>query len=102
MRDAVPGTIATLKVRVLKHKAPPRGNTKAPYKVTCEDDSARLDLVFFHAERKFVEKQLPVGETRYVSGRIERYGENLQMTHPDYIVAPEARDDCRCWNRSIR
>ena len=31
--DAVPGTIATLKVRVLKHRPPPRGNTKAPYKV---------------------------------------------------------------------
>ena len=31
--EAVPGSIATLKVRVLKHKAPPRGNTRAPYKV---------------------------------------------------------------------
>lgn len=93
VRDAVPGTIVTLKVRVLKHKVPPRGNNKAPYKVTCEDDSARLDLVFFHAERKFIERQLPVGETRYVSGRIERYGEAMQMSHPDYIVAPEARDD---------
>lgn len=93
VRDAVPGTIVTLKVRVLKHKAPPRGNTKAPYKVSCEDDTARIDLVFFHAERKFVERQLPEGETRYISGRIERYGDNLQMTHPDYIVAPDARGD---------
>ena len=93
VRDAVPGTIATLKVRVLKHKPPPRSNTKAPYKVSCEDDTGRLDLVFFHAERKFVEKQLPEGETRYVSGRVERYSDVLQMTHPDYIVAPEARGD---------
>ena len=91
--EAVPGTIVTLAVRVLKHKGPPRGNTKAPYKVTCEDDTGRLDLVFFHAERKFIEKQLPAGETRFVSGRIERYGETLQMSHPDYIVAPEARED---------
>jgi ATP-dependent DNA helicase RecG len=93
VRDAVAGTIVTLKIRVLKHKAPPRGNTKAPYKVACEDDTGRLDLVFFHAERKFIEKQLPEGETRYVSGRVERYGETLQMSHPDYIVAPEARGD---------
>ncbi|HEX9881298.1 MAG TPA: ATP-dependent DNA helicase RecG, partial [Hyphomicrobium sp.] len=91
--DAVPGSIATLKVRVLKHKAPPRANTRAPYKVHTEDETGLLDLVFFHVERKFVERQLPVGETRYVSGRIERYGEALQMTHPDYIVAPEARDE---------
>ena len=90
---ALPGTIATLKVRVLKHKAPPRGNTKAPYKVSTEDETGRLDLVFFRAERSFVERQLPVGEERYVSGRVERYGETLQMAHPDYIVAPEARGD---------
>jgi len=90
---AVPGSIATLKVRVLKHKAPPRGNRRAPYKVQTEDETGRLDLVFFHAERKFIERQLPVGEERYVSGRVERYADTLQMSHPDYIVAPQARDD---------
>jgi ATP-dependent DNA helicase RecG len=90
---AVPGTIVTLELRVLKHKPSPRGNNKAPYKVTCEDDTGRIDLVFFHAEHKFIEKQLPVGEIRFVSGRIERYGEQLQMAHPDYIVSPEARDE---------
>ena len=91
--SAVPGTIVTLKVRVLKHRAPPRGNNRAPYKVACEDESGRIDLVFFHAERSFVERQLPVGETRYISGRIERYNDVMQMTHPDYIVAPENRAD---------
>ena len=91
--DAVPGSIVTLKVRVLKHKPSPRSNHKAPYKVTVEDDTSRLDLVFFHAERKFLERQLPEGEMRYVSGRIERYGEALQMTHPDYIVAEDARGE---------
>lgn len=90
---AVPGTIATLEVRVLKHRAPPRGNNKAPYKVTCEDETGRIDLVFFHAERKFIERQLPEGSIRYVSGRIEAYNDKKQMAHPDYIVAPEARDD---------
>jgi ATP-dependent DNA helicase RecG len=88
---AVPGTIATFAVRVLKHRGPPRGNNRAPYKVACEDDTGHLDLVFFHAERSFVERQLPVGSVRYVSGRVERFGETLQMVHPDYIVPPEAR-----------
>ncbi len=91
--DAVPGTIVTLKVRVLKHKAPPRGNTKAPYRIATEDETGRLDIVFFRAERSYVERQLPVGEIRYVSGRVERYNDTLQMTHPDYVVAPEARGD---------
>jgi ATP-dependent DNA helicase RecG len=91
--QAVPGTIATLDVRVLKHRPSPRGNTRAPYKVTCEDDSGRIDLVFFHAERKFIERQLPTGSMRTISGRIESYNDKKQMTHPDYIVAPEARAD---------
>ena len=34
-----------------------------------------------------------MGEIRFVSGRVERYNDTLQMTHPDYIVAPEARGD---------
>ncbi|MCH9765766.1 MAG: ATP-dependent DNA helicase RecG [Alphaproteobacteria bacterium] len=93
LSDATPGTIATVHVRVLKHLRPPRSNKRAPYKVRCEDDTARLDLVFFRAEPSFVERQLPVGEMRYVSGRIERYGEVLQMAHPDYIIAPDKRDE---------
>ena len=90
---AVPGAIVTLEVRVLKHKPSPRGNTKAPYKVSCEDDTGRLELVFFRAERAFIERQLPVGEVRFVSGRVEVYADGLQMTHPDYIVPPASRDD---------
>ena len=90
---AVPGTIATFLVRVLKHKPSPRGNKKAPYRVQCEDDTGALDLVFFHADRRYVEGQLPVGEMRYVSGRVEAYGDKLQMIHPDYIVKAEARSE---------
>ena len=91
--EAVPGTIVTLALRILKHKAPPRGNNKAPYRVSCEDDTGKLDIVFFRAERAFVERQLPVGEVRFVSGRVEAYGDQLQMVHPDYIVSVESRAD---------
>lgn len=90
---AVAGTIATFLVRVLRHKPSPRGNAKVPYRVQCEDESGKLDLVFFHADRRFVEGQLPVGEMRYVSGRVEVYGDVLQMVHPDYIVKEDARLD---------
>lgn len=93
VEHAVPGTIVTLKVRVLRHRPSPRGKTKAPYKVACEDETGRLDLVFFHADHSFIERQLPPGEERYVSGRVERYGETLQMTHPDFIVPPEKRSE---------
>ncbi len=90
---AVPGTIATVRVRVLKHRPVPRGNTRAPYKVGCEDETGRLDLVFFHADPRFIARQLPEGSLRYVSGRIEVFNDRKQMTHPDYVVAPEARSE---------
>jgi ATP-dependent DNA helicase RecG len=90
---AAPGTIATLDVRVLKHKPAPRGNARAPYRVICADDTGRLVLTFFHAERKFLERQLPVGAERTISGRIEAYNDEKQMVHPDYIVPPEGRAD---------
>ena len=73
---AVPGTIATL--RGARAEAPRRrraATAKAPYKVACEDDTGRIDLVFFHAEPKFIERQLPEGSLRYVSGRIETYND---------------------------
>ena len=90
---AVPGTIATLRVRVLKHRPSPRGNSRAPYKVGCEDETGRLDLVFFHADPRFIQRQLPEGSLRYVSGRVDIFNDRKQMSHPDYIVPPEARAD---------
>jgi len=88
---AAPGTIATLNVRVLKHKPAPRGNARAPYKVSCADDTGRITLIFFHAERTFIERQLPEGAMRTISGRIDAYNDEKQMVHPDYILPPEAR-----------
>ena len=85
---AVPGTIATLKVRVLKHRIPSRGS-KAPFTVSCEDDTGRIDLIYFHVDPIFVARDLPVGEERLISGRIEAYGDKMQMPHPDYVVKHE-------------
>ena len=81
------GAMATLDVRVAKHiKAP---NKRAPYRVECFDDSGKITLVFFHAHEKYLRAQLPEGEARIISGRVERFGANLQMSHPDFIVKPE-------------
>ena len=82
---AFPGQIATLAVQIMKHKAP-HGRSRAPYRIQCEDESGRLDLIFFHGDKRYLTKTLPVGALRYVSGRVERYGDQLQMPHPDYIV----------------
>ena len=59
-------------------------------------------MIFFHTERAFIERQLPVGEMRIISGRIERYGQKLQMPHPDYILPEDERDKLPALSRSIR
>ena len=81
------GRIATVTVTVLKHT--PSRDRRQPYRVQCSDDTSMLDLVFFHAHADYLSKQLPVGARRIVSGKIERFRDTLQMTHPDHIVAPE-------------
>jgi len=84
--EAVPGQIATIRVEVAEHNAPPRGQRRIPYRVICSDETGSLELVFFHANAAYLEKQLPVGQTRIVSGRIEDYGGRLQMPHPDHVL----------------
>ena len=89
--DAAPGAVTTLVVKPVRYNAPPKGAARAPLRIVCEDESASLDVVFFHGDRGAVRRLLPLNELRIVSGRVERYGSRLQMTHPDYILAPSER-----------
>jgi ATP-dependent DNA helicase RecG len=86
LAEAPEGVIVTLSVTVDAHLPP--GNRRLPYKVRCHDDTGGMVLVFFHAHKDYLERQLPVGAERVVSGRLERYDGTLQMTHPDYIATP--------------
>ena len=81
--EAEPDRVATLTLRVGQHLVP--RNTRQPYRIACTDDSGEISLVFFHAHADYLNKTLPEGEIRVVSGRIERFGGRLQMTHPDHI-----------------
>src|SRR5262249_47943665 len=65
----------------------PRHRPRAPYQVYASDDTGDLTLTFFNARKDYLEKLLPVGERRYVSGKIELYDGMRQMVHPDRIIA---------------
>jgi ATP-dependent DNA helicase RecG len=85
IKDATPGRIATITVKVWTHQAPP--NPRRPYKVICADETGTLQLIFFNARQDWLMKLLPPGETRVVSGRIEAFQGQMQMSHPDHVVA---------------
>jgi len=78
------GRIATLKVQVDQHQAPE--SSRRPYRVVCSDESGFITLVFFHAKADWLEKSLPLGSERIISGTVEHFNGGMQMTHPDHIV----------------
>lgn len=86
------GELATIEVAVDRHHAPPKGR-RLPYKVICSDETGFITLVFFHARRDYLEKALPEGSKRLVSGKVEDFNGALQITHPDYIADPEKPAD---------
>ena len=87
LAEAVPGRVATLTVTVDWH-APP-ANPRQPYRVHCRDETGALELVFFHAKADYLERLLPVGEQRVVSGKLEAFRGQSQMSHPDHVGRPE-------------
>ena len=90
--EALPGQLATLDVAVTRHVAPPGRASRAPYRVTCEDATGAIELVFFHADKSYLERLLPQGERRFVSGRVDDFSGRLQMPHPDYVVSADEFD----------
>ncbi len=80
------GEPVTISGVVTAHRPSPPGRARAPYRVLLEDESGDVALVFFNAQRARLEKLLPVGATRIVSGRIELWDGRRQMVHPDRIL----------------
>jgi ATP-dependent DNA helicase RecG len=65
------GRIATVNVNVLDHIAP--RDRRQPYRIRCSDDTATIELIYFHAHEDYLNRTLPVGSQRVISGKIERY-----------------------------
>jgi ATP-dependent DNA helicase RecG len=91
LRDSLvgvdPGQVVTVAVTVGEHY-PPRTRGR-PYRVHVQGGGVYLELVFFHARGDWVQRALPPGKCRVISGRIESYDGRLQMPHPDLIVTEE-------------
>ena len=89
IRDAVPDTIVTIEARVIEHREPPNARSRAPFKVLVEDDTGDVELVFFLANHEWVRSRLPIGATRWISGKLELWDGRRQMVHPDRVMNAE-------------
>ena len=91
VRGAVLPDVITVQVTVGAHKAP---RTKGgAYRITVEDAETAFQLVFFHARGDYLQKLLPVGAQRIVSGKVEMFDGIAQMVHPDHVLPPEEAAD---------
>ncbi|BDV34386.1 ATP-dependent DNA helicase RecG [Methylocystis iwaonis] len=79
-------TMVVIQARVVAHRRPQGRYAKQPYRVLVEDDTGDVELVFFLANADWIERSLPLGATRWISGRIELYDGRRQMVHPDRVL----------------
>ncbi|MBO9401882.1 ATP-dependent DNA helicase RecG [Shimia sp. R9_3] len=86
----LPGVV-TVQVLVGAHR-PPR-NKGGAYRITVQDAMTSFQIVFFHARTDYLQKILPEGARRVVSGKVELFDGVAQMVHPEYVVAPNEAED---------
>ena len=86
VRDVVPPCTVTVEVEVGSH-FPPRG--KGPYRISVRDSGLEFQVVFFHARGDFLQKLLPTGQKRLISGKVELFDGIAQMVHPDHVLRVE-------------
>ncbi|MGE4326484.1 MAG: DEAD/DEAH box helicase, partial [Pseudodonghicola sp.] len=86
----LPATL-TVEVTVGMHR-PPR-NRGGAYRVHVSDAQEEFQLVFFHARGDYLQRLLPQGARRLVSGKLELFDGLAQMVHPDHVLPVEEAGD---------
>ncbi|MEO1613072.1 MAG: DEAD/DEAH box helicase, partial [Pseudomonadota bacterium] len=79
--------VVTVPVLVEEHF--PARTPGGPHRVRVRDEGAEFMLIFFRARSDWLRQQLPMGQRRVVSGKIEIFDGILQMPHPDHMLRPD-------------
>ncbi len=89
--SAIEGQIGVFEIQIDQHI----GSRKPgqPYKVRGFDETGWVHLVYFKTYGDSLLKSLPVGARRVISGKVEHFGSEVQIPHPDYAVIPEKAGD---------
>ena len=88
--EAEVGETITIAVRTRDHR---QGGARGPFKVLAMDQAGKpLTITFFH-NPAWAKQQFPLNKLRVVSGKLDRYGRELQIVHPDHVVHPDEATD---------
>ena len=83
--EATEGEHIVIALDVTEHRA--SGNQRGPYRIFTQDKAGNVLVVTFFGRASYSGKKLlPVGEKRWVAGRLDRYGDMLQIVHPDHVL----------------
>ncbi|MCS6625234.1 ATP-dependent DNA helicase RecG [Roseibacterium beibuensis] len=88
--NAVEGLVGVFEVVVDRLIVP--GKPGAPIKVRATDETGFVHLIWFGGSAQHIDRLLPKGQRRLVSGKVERFNNEVQIVHPD-IFAPEQAGD---------
>ncbi|MFT6332462.1 MAG: ATP-dependent DNA helicase RecG [Lentimonas sp.] len=58
---------------------------RQPFKICCLSTSGYLTLTFFKTYPNYIEKNFPIGKKVVVSGIVEKFSGEIQMSHPEYV-----------------
>ena len=84
------GKITTIKVKVIKYNFPRIRNL--PSKVICSDNTGKIEIIFFNSREGYIRKVMPMNSNVVISGKINYYKKNYQITNPAYIVPIEKEE----------
>jgi ATP-dependent DNA helicase RecG len=83
--DAGSGEMIAIEVTPVDYK---QSSARGPFRVHAVDSAGDyLSLTYFGGNPGWAKKLLPLGELRLVAGKLEHYGQERQMVHPDHVLA---------------
>ena len=77
------GKIHTLTIFVKKYSFPRIRNL--PNRVNCEDETGKIDCIFFNSYEGYIKKILPLNKEVTISGKINFFNKKYQITNPTYV-----------------
>lgn len=68
-----------------------RGGPRSPLRVAAVDRGGQwVDLTFFGQTANWAQTKLPIGVEKRVIGKLDRYGQKLQIAHPEVLAMDSA------------
>ncbi|MDA7715221.1 ATP-dependent DNA helicase RecG [Pelagibacteraceae bacterium] len=84
------GKIQTIKVLVKKLYFPRIRNL--PNKIICEDETGKIDIVYFNSREGYLRKLFPLNEWIIISGKVNYFNKRYQITNPEYVTTLENQE----------